>query len=90
MIAELNPGLSLTWPSVAELAPLLEGWNCADIRRLVDDLLREILGHDPDTPTIVKPIFMTIYRSIAEQYKRCNQDLSRALAIETTTPSYIT
>lgn len=95
VVGELSPNKVLTWPA-KPLGYMLKGWNCSDLRRLVDDLLREVLSSEPlgqSTGSIetlnVEEIFIRLHRSITEQYQRCNQDLNRALALGSEHPSYI-
>jgi hypothetical protein len=69
----------------------LSGWNCSDLRRLIGDLLREILSHEGAKITVHTDILIeSIRNSITDQYRLCNQDLQRSLALGSTDrPNYI-
>ena len=67
----LNTNLSYTENLVSSLTIRMTGWNCADINRAIDDVLRLILARKG---TDLSTLFETTINQIRSQYEQCSRE----------------
>lgn len=70
---------------IMTLAPRMAGWNCADINRCIDDVLRLILAKKG---TKIEELFVSCINSIRKQYERCGKS-DQPIGIENYQSYYI-